>query len=152
MLLLYSGCTLFESKSNIVLYSGVVIANASSSPDKSGITFNEDASFSYVNPFTEKADIVVSSFLQNSIVFISPSKDTTLFFTDNETGYQDVGAYMYDYSPESGYYDMEFLTSGHYYFIRTSSGRYVRLFLNSFSSDSILCDIEVTSDNSSVFN
>lgn len=146
-----SGCSFFEEDSNVVLYPDIVIANISYRSANAGIVLDGGGNFSYSDPASEYADIVLSDYLGSSIVFISPSKDTALFFSSNETGYQDMGIYLYDQAPSDGYYDMEFLNAGHVYFVKSQSGRYARIYLKSYSSDSIICDMELTSDDSPVF-
>ena len=142
-LIIVMSCSISDNTEiNIYSKDSLIIYNYNFNPQLSSIIINND-SFYITNPDSCKSDLVIISYLNNSIVFLSPSKDTILFPNNNKiTGIMDLGEYEYSYPPDEGYYDMENLNKNHYYFIMFNDSSFARLFLYDYSEDSIICKLE----------
>ncbi|MEO0233761.1 MAG: hypothetical protein ABIN11_01570 [candidate division WOR-3 bacterium] len=98
------------------------------------------------------SDIIVSSFFSNSILFLSPSKDTILSKGNKKiTGFYNMGTEKYNIPPQEGYFDMEYPAKGNWYFVKTSDERYLRIFVKEFSQESLILDIELLNDTTLIF-
>lgn len=94
-----------------------------------------------------EADLIIGPYKQNNMVFLSPSKDTSIGASDKTTGIQDIGSYPYSNPPAEGYYDMEYINKGHYYFVMFEDSTFARIYVNYFDFDSIIFEIDDYSDN-----
>ncbi len=140
--LLISHCSIDSGAENIIIsQDSLIIYNYDFNPSLSSIIILND-SFNIVNPDSNKSDLIITSYLTNSIVFLSPSKDTTRFFNNTITGIMDVGEYLYTYPPDEGYYDLEYLNKEHYYFIMFDDSTFARLYLYDYNEDSLICKLE----------
>ncbi|MEJ5306884.1 MAG: hypothetical protein WHT27_01110 [candidate division WOR-3 bacterium] len=98
------------------------------------------------------SDLIVSSYVSHSILFLSPSKDTILSKGNKKiTGFCNTGKEKYDIPPEEGYFDMEYPAKDNWYFVKTSDERYLRIFVKEFSQDSLILDIELLNDTILIF-
>jgi hypothetical protein len=138
-----------EKEPNVVSYDNIVIYN-NDYKKLSSISIKD--STLTVDSINSETDLIVSSYQSSSICFLSPSKDTLLSKGNTkETGIVDYGTYEYSYAPTTGYFDMEYINEGNWYYIRTSEGVYSRIFIESYSSDSVVLHLEILADTGTYF-
>lgn len=147
ILIITSTCTLGIKTYDTVSTDSLVIYNYACKPANSGLIIDNDGNATITNPASSISDIIASQYYSNSIALISPSLDTLIFAGNKATGFYDIGTYPYSNAPQEGYYDYELPNINHYYFIRTESGLFARMFIIDYSPDSILFNIEVSLDS-----
>ncbi|MEO0288422.1 MAG: hypothetical protein ABIN00_02145 [candidate division WOR-3 bacterium] len=134
---------------NVEKYSDVKLYNNSFNP-LSTISIRD--SILTIDTISMFSDIIVSSYVSNSILFLSPSKDTLLSKGNKKvTGFYSTGTEKYNIPPDEGYFDMEYPVKDNWYFVKTSDGKYLRIFVKEFSRDSLILDIELLNDTTLIF-
>lgn len=150
LILILISCSLKNIQSvNLKTYSDVKIYNNSYN-SISAISVQD--SILKIDTISIFSDIIVSSFASNSILFLSPSKDTVLSKGNKKiTGFYNIGKEKYNIPPEEGYFDMEYPIKENWYFVKTSDQRYLRIFVKEFSPDSLILDVELLNDTTLIF-
>ncbi len=145
ILIIFISCNILTTEADVFRADSIVIYNYDYDSTKCGISLTDTLGIEVVG--TQDADLVITSYISNAIVFFSPSKDTVKF-NKNTTGILDVGIYEYTSATEDGYYDMEYPVKNHYYFLKfiinPDSAIYGKLYLIDYSFDSIIADIEIS--------
>lgn len=140
-------CAVMQSELDKLCIDSLTVYNCDYDSLHCGLMLNDTLGIDITDKVN--AHIIITSYLGNHIVFLSPHRDTARFAANsNVTGIQDVGEYIYYSAPEDGYYDMEYPLRGHYYFfkheIETDSSIYGRIFVNYFDWDSMNINIEIS--------
>lgn len=150
LFLLLISCSLSKGPSiNIKKYEDLVVYNNSFN-NKSSISV--EYSILLVDTISKNSDIIVTSFASNSIVFLSPSKDTILSKGNNRvTGFYNTGKEKYNEPPLEGYFDMEYPIKDNWYFVKTFDERYLRIYVKEVFQDSVILDVELLNDTTLIF-
>ncbi|HAF06980.1 MAG: hypothetical protein QME48_06435 [bacterium] len=145
IILFLISCSLSKETSiNIKKYEDLIVYNNSFNK-KSSISI--EYSILLVDTISQSSDIIVTSFASNSIVFLSPSKDTILSKGNSRvTGFYKTGEVKYNEPPLDGYFDMEYPIKNNWYFVKTFDGRYLRIYVKEVCQDSLICDVELLND------
>lgn len=149
-LIILISCSLSKEPSiNIKKYEDLVVYNNSFN-DRSSISI--EYSILLIDTISSSSDIIVTSFASNSIVFLSPSKDTILSKGNSRvTGFYRTGEEKYNEPPFEGYFDMEYPIKNNWYFVKTFDERYLRIYVKEVFQDSLILDIELLNDTTLIF-
>ena len=146
---LYSCSVMDSDEPNVIKFEDIVLYN--NDFNKLSSLIINDSSY-VIDSIGEESDLIASSYMSTSICFLSPSKDTILSKGNiKETGIIDYGSELYTYAPSSNYFDMEFLNANHWYYVKTSQGKYSRIFVCSYNEDSIIMTLEILADTGTYF-
>ena len=138
-----------EAGPNVVSYDNVVIYN-NDYKKLSSISIKD--STLTIDSINSETDLIVSSYESSSICFLSPSKDTILSKGNLKvTGIVDYGTESYPYAPSLGYFDMEFINVGHWYYIKTENNIYSRIIVKSYNEESVIISLEILADTGTYF-
>ncbi|PIP14583.1 MAG: hypothetical protein COX48_00005, partial [bacterium (Candidatus Stahlbacteria) CG23_combo_of_CG06-09_8_20_14_all_34_7] len=146
----FSSCSMFKKDvPNVIKFENIIIYN--NDFDSLSSLLIKDSSY-VIDSIGKESDLIVSSYISTSICFLSPSKDTILSKGNLKvTGIVDYGTESYPYAPSLGYFDMEFINVGHWYYIKTENNIYSRIFVKSYNEESVIISLEILADTGTYF-
>ncbi len=142
-------CSYMSSELDINTIDSMTVYNCDYDSLHCGICIDDTFGVSVTGK--SQAQLLITSYINNSIVFLSPHSDTVRFAGNNNvTGIQNTGIYRYFTAPEEGYFNFDYPVNNNYYFIKyevnADSAIYGRLFINYYSADSINFNIEISKE------